>query len=182
MLDKYDDSNMKDITYNVILDKYGYMIGIEQNEDPDQYVFLAGIDLANSNLSVKNADANIIMLDGTMQTVTVNMTKSDLDNALKAVENGDRNMSQLNTWCTYTVNSSNVYTLEEVAVSGNTSAIDKDKDIDVAQYAQDAGKGVSIDKGHVSLKAADRTSYVYGNDDTVYLNVELDNDRVKDLS
>ena len=176
VLDKYDDSNMKDITYNVILDKYGYMIGIEQNEDPDQYVFLAGIDLANSNLSVKNADANIIMLDGTMQTVTVNMTKSDLKNALES----GRNMSQLNTWCTYTVNSSNVYTLEEVAVSGSTSAIDKDKDIDVAQYAQDADKGVSIDKGHVSLKAADRTSYVYGNDDTVYLNVELDNIQVKD--
>ena len=176
VLDKYDDANMKDITYNVILDEYGYMIGIEQNEDPDQYVFLAGIDLANSNLSVKNADANIIMLDGTMQTVTVNMTKSDLDDALKS----GRNMSQLNTWCTYTVNSSNVYTLEEVAVSGSTSAIDKDKDIDVAQYAQDADKGVSIDKGHVSLKAADRTSYVYGNDDTVYLNVELDNVMVKD--
>ena len=178
VLDKYDDANMKDITYNVILDEYGYMIGIEQNEDPDQYVFLAGIDLANSNLSVKNADANIIMLDGTMQTVTVNMTKSDLKNALES----GRNMSQLNTWCTYTVNSSNVYTLEEVAVSGNTSAIDKDKDIDVAQYAQDADKGVSIDKGHVSLKAADRTSYVYGNDDTVYLNVELDNIQVKDNS
>ena len=176
VLDKYDDANMKDITYNVILDEYGYMIGIEQNEDPDQYVFLAGIDLANSNLSVKNADANIIMLDGTMQTVTVNMTKSDLKNALES----GRNMSQLNTWCTYTVNSSNVYTLEEVAVSGSTSAIDKDKDIDVAQYAQDADKGVSIDKGHVSLKAADRTSYVYGNDDTVYLNVELDNVVVKD--
>ncbi|WP_337513514.1 S-layer homology domain-containing protein, partial [Dialister succinatiphilus] len=181
VLDKYDDANMKDITYNVILDEYGYMIGIEQNEDPDQYVFLAGIDRANSNLSVKNADANIIMLDGTMQTVTVNMTKSDLKNALEAVKNGDRNMSQLNTWCTYTVNSSNVYTLEEVAVSGSTSAIDKDKDIDVAQYAQNVGNdSVSIDKGHVSLKAADRTSYVYGNDDTVYLNVELDNVQVKD--
>ena len=177
VLDKYDDSNMKDITYNVILDEYGYMIGIEQNEDPDQYVFLAGIDLANSNLSVKNADANIIMLDGTMQTVTVNMTKSDLDAALES----GRNMSQLNTWCTYTVNSNNVYTLEEVAVSEKTSAIDKDKGIDVAQYAQDAGsRGVSIDDGHVSLKAADDRQYVYGNDDTVYLNVELDNIQVKD--
>ena len=177
VLDKYDDANMKDITYNVILDEYGYMIGIEQNEDPDQYVFLAGIDLANSNLSVKNADANIIMLDGTMQTVTVNMTKSDLKNALES----GRNMSQLNTWCTYTVNSSNVYTLEEVAVSEKTSAIDKDKGIDVAQYAQDAGsRGVSIDDGHVSLRAADGSQYVYGNDDTVYLNVELDNVMVKD--
>ena len=79
VLDQYDDANMKDVTYNVILDAYGYMIGIEQNEDPDQYVFLTGIDGKNSNLSVRNADANVIFMDGNMDTVTVNMTKSDID-------------------------------------------------------------------------------------------------------
>ena len=63
----------------MILDAYGYMIGIEQNEDPDQYVFLTGIDGKNSNLSVRNADANVIFMDGNMDTVTVNMTKSDID-------------------------------------------------------------------------------------------------------
>ena len=69
------------------------MIGIEQNEDPDQYVFLTGIDGKNSNLSVRNADANVIFMDGNMDTVTVNMTKSDIDTTGK-------NLSQLNTWCT----------------------------------------------------------------------------------
>ena len=93
VLDQYDDANMKDVTYNVILDAYGYMIGIEQNEDPDQYVFLTGIDGKNSNLSVRNADANVIFMDGNMDTVTVNMTKSDIDTTGK-------NLSQLNTWCT----------------------------------------------------------------------------------
>ena len=178
VLDAYDDANMKDVTYNVILDPYGYMIGIEQNEDPDQYVFLTGIDGKNSNLSVKNADANVIFLNGDMDTVTVNMTKSDLDIALdKADKSG--NLSQLNTWCTYTVNNDNVYTLKEVAVSTTKNVIDDDTD--VAQYAQDVGsKGATIDKKHVSLKAANNNSYVYGNDDTVYLNVELKNVEVED--
>ncbi|CAN4036750.1 sn-glycerol-3-phosphate import ATP-binding protein UgpC, partial [Dysosmobacter welbionis] len=146
VLDQYDDANMKDVTYNVILDAYGYMIGIEQNEDPDQYVFLTGIDGKNSNLSVRNADANVIFMDGNMDTVTVNMTKSDIDTTGK-------NLSQLNTWCTYTVNNDNVYTLKEVAVSTSKNVIDDDTD--VAQYAQDVGSnGATIDKKHVSLKAA----------------------------
>ena len=152
VLDQYDDANMKDVTYNVILDAYGYMIGIEQNEDPDQYVFLTGIDGKNSNLSVRNADANVIFMDGNMDTVTVNMTKSDIDTTGK-------NLSQLNTWCTYTVNNDNVYTLKEVAVSTSKNVIDDDTD--VAQYAQDVGSnGATIDKKHVSLKAANNSSYV----------------------
>ena len=172
VLDQYDDANMKDVTYNVILDAYGYMIGIEQNEDPDQYVFLTGIDGKNSNLSVRNADANVIFMDGNMDTVTVNMTKSDIDTTGK-------NLSQLNTWCTYTVNNDNVYTLKEVAVSTTKNVIDDDTD--VAQYAQEVtSSGATIDKKHVSLKAADNNSYVYGNDDTVYLNVELKNVKVED--
>ena len=174
VLDAYDDANMKDITYNVILDPYGYMIGIEQNEDPDQYVFLTGIDGQNSNLSVKTADANVIFMDGTMDTVKVKMDKSTISTTGK-------NLSQLNTWCTYTVDKNGSYTLEEVA-----SAIDADTD--VAQYAQDvsahhdAGETTkTINKKYVSLNSSN-TGYVYGNDDSVYINVELKNVVVDDNS
>ena len=189
VLDAYDDANMKDITYNVILDPYGYMIGIEQNEDPDQYVFLTGIDGQNSNLSVKTADANVIFMDGTMDTVKVKMDKSDLDTITAG-----KNLSQINAWCTYTEDKNGNYTLNEVAVSGATSAIDKDTD--VAQYAQDvsvlsdAGSSPAsktISKKYVSLASAYNsstglTSYVYGNDDSVYINVELKNVVVDDNS
>ena len=176
VLDAYDDANMKDITYNVILDPYGYMIGIEQNEDPDQYVFLTGIDGNSSNLSVKTADANVIFLDGRMATIKVKMDKSDLDTITAG-----KNLSQINAWCTYTEDKNGNYTLNEVAVSGATSAIDKDTD--VAQYAQDVGStGKTISKKYVSLMAADATSYVYGNDDSVYINVELKNVVVDDNS
>ena len=184
VLDQYDDSNMKDVTYNVILDPYGYMIGIELNQDPDQYVFLAGLDGKYSNLSVREADANVIFLDGNFERVTVNMAKSDLD----TVTSG-KNLSQINAWCTYTVTDAGVYTLKEVAVSGATSAIDKDNKVDVAQYAQDVNtaydagsnpKSKTISQKYVSLKAADNSTYVYGNDTTVYINVELEDVKVDD--
>ena len=169
VLDQYDNSNMKDVTYNIILDPYGYLIGIELNEDPDQYVFLTGIDLGSSNLAAKNADANVIFLDGKMDTVTVNMKDSEF--AAGTIDNGGEN-AQLNTWCTYTVNDSGVYTLEEVA--GMT---DKDAKpaVKVAQYAQNVTTGtVSINQKNVSLDGTPGDfSKVYGNDDTVYLNVEL---------
>ena len=41
---QYSNSNLKELTYNVVLDMYGYLIGIEQNEEPDQYVFITGND------------------------------------------------------------------------------------------------------------------------------------------
>ena len=71
-----DASNLKDLTYDIILDQYGYTIGVKLNENPNQYVFVTGIDLNNSNLATRNADANVMFLDGTMDTITVNLRNS----------------------------------------------------------------------------------------------------------
>lgn len=152
-------------------------------------MFLTGIDGNSSNLSVNTADANVIFLDGTMATIKVKMDKSDLDTITAG-----KNWSQINAWCTYTEDKDGNYTLNEVAVSGAASAIDKDTD--VAQYAQDvsvlsdAGSSPAsktISKKYVSLASAYNsstglTSYVYGNDDSVYINVELKNVVVHDES
>ena len=128
VLDEYDRSNMQSVTYDIILDQYGYLIGIELNEELNQYLFLTGMDLGSSNLSAKNAEANVIFLDGTMKTVTVNVDKSeaagvpsgkaytitggddDFTNAIPSA--GD--WSQANTWCTYTVDANGIYTLKQV--------------------------------------------------------------------
>ena len=171
VLDQYDDKNMKDVTYNVILDPYGYMIGIELNSDPDQYVFLTGIDLGASNLAYKNADANVIFMDGQMDTVVVNMKDSSFNYSLNGAN------AQLNTWCTYTVGSDGIYTLKEVAAKTDKDAKPAVK---VAQNPVDVAIGtannVKINQKNVSLNvAAGDFAFVYGNDETVYLNVELDN-------
>ena len=78
VLDQYTDSkvNLKDLTYNVYLDQYGYLIGVDLVEVPNNYVFITGVDTSNSNLSNKTADANAIFLDGTSKVIEVNMTKS----------------------------------------------------------------------------------------------------------
>ena len=78
-LNEYNDKNMKDLTYNVYLDEYGYAIGVEKNEEPDQYVFVTGVDGNGSNFSSKNADVNVIFLDGTMKVVEVNVKDSDIN-------------------------------------------------------------------------------------------------------
>ena len=124
VLDEYDDVNMKDTQYRIYLDKYGYAIGIEIIEEPDQYVFLTGIDLGTSNLNNKTAEGNVIHLDGTMDTVKINMEKSlnakgnkfrdgndGLENKLDkdgnfvpaAVDKGTGISALMNTWCRYAV-------------------------------------------------------------------------------
>ena len=193
VLDMYDDANMKDVTYNVILDQYGYMIGIELNQEPDQYLFLTGIDLGSSNLSKRNADANVIFMSGEMDTITVDMRDSvmtwvadtdgdgkydvetddlsKLTTALKA-DSDKETRAQLNTWCTYTVDANGVYTLEQVADRTIAKDYAEDKAVKVAQSADDAVSGtMTIDQRNVSLSGYG-ISRVYGNDDTVYLTVD----------
>ena len=173
VLDQYTDGdstiNLKDITYNLILDPYGNLIGLEQNEDPNQYLFVTGFEKNDSYLGARTASANVIFTDGTMATVDVNVRDSE-----DADGDAFGNDAVVNTWCTYTVNSSDVYTLHEVA---NDDADDDagqshyyDKESDTEFFAE-------INDTHVSLPGKDENnkgfSRVYGNDDSVYINVEV---------
>ena len=165
VLDDYTDSNLKDTTYNVYLDSYGYVIGVDIVDEVNKYVFITGIDPQDSNLTTKNFDANAIFLDGTSGVISVKNTD--------AVSNLDSPV--VNKWFTYTVNSSDVYTLKEITY-GNVGTND------VGQYHHNATRSGSdltdnvIDHRHISLKGADNGAYskVYGTDDTVYLLAELD--------
>ena len=160
-LDDYDIKNMKDLTYNVYLDKYGYAIGVEKNEEPDQYVFVTGVDGNGSNFSSKNADVNVIFTDGTMKVIEVNVKDSKPSGMFAGG-------AIINTWCTYSVDKNDVYTLEQV---DDTIA----NKVKVAQSAQNITAGTTtIDKKHVSLNSGTGFAKVYGNDDTVYINVELE--------
>ena len=177
--------NMKDVTYNVILDEYGYLIGLELNEKANQYVFITGTDAGESNLYDTNARVNAIFLDGTMETITVDTKKSDV------AWNQYGNHSQVNTWCTFSKDSKDVYTLKQVGIDSTLKTAKK-----VAQSAMDAAApatGVGefdINTKNVSLhgsKVAHNTpgdmgdyTRVYGNDDTVYINAEMEEITVKD--
>ncbi|MCI9515229.1 MAG: S-layer homology domain-containing protein, partial [Oscillospiraceae bacterium] len=164
VLNAYSKNNLKDTTYNVVLDPYGYLIGIEQNEAVNQYVFVTGMDGGVSNLATKNADANVIFLDGKMETVTVNVGKSQgLDS-----DDVTEGYALINAWFTYSVSSSGVYTLKRV---GTTFP---DRGTKVAQSAMNVtgAAEVKIDRKNVTLNGIDTTK-VYGNNDSIYINVSL---------
>ena len=194
VLDIYDDYNMKDTTYRVFLDKYGYALGVEIIDANDQYVFVTGIDKSTHNLTNKTADGNLIFTDGTMKTAKIDMDKSvaaDGESDLPVV-------SLLNTWCKYTVNSDGVYTLTEIANDndsfkkddrGNvytdldkTDKIGQGRDIDITDY-QTANNNddknndtpadfLTLDKSHIYLSSKiDGFKTVYTDDDTVFIAV-----------
>ena len=178
VLDDYDDTNMKDTTYNVYLDAYGYAIGVEVVEESSNYLFLTGMDGSNSNLSNRNVDANVIFTDGTMATVTVNFKDSE-----NAAGGSLTPGALMNTWCKYTVNGDKVYTLTEIADSkadfenadGSTDKAGQGSNLDTASAADK--EFVTLDKSHVTLNGiADSTGFkrVYANDNSVFLSVETE--------
>ena len=166
VLDAYSDNNMKDTTYNVYLDQYGYLIGIDKVKSATNYVFITGMDTGLSNLTGKTADAFAIFTDGTTETIKVNTSKSFEDDGTTLMSANAS--SVMNTWCTYTVDKNGVYTLTEVADSFTAGKVGQTKNGNVE---------VTIDKKHISLTAnvtSGTAAKVYGNDNSVYLTAKLD--------
>ena len=179
VLNQYTDgsvTNLKDTTYNIYLDTYGNLIGLEEVDAVDNYVFIAGADTNTSNLSTKTTDANAIFLDGTSKIIEVSKTKGvgkTVDGAL------------VNKWFTYTVDKNGVYTLKEIPTANATTNFTitedgKTKTVKVAQYHDETDSVVKIDKKNVSLlgnKSTDGKTafkYVYGKADSIYLSVNTD--------
>ena len=182
VLDVYTNSNtgttnLKDTTYNVYLDAYGYVIGVEEVEKSNNYVFITGIDLNTSNIKNQTADASAIFMDGTMKAIKVNMDKSKFQTG--TVTKGD-SAAVLNTWCTYTVNSSDVYTVSEVVDGSNMKSTDSIAQFnDTTKNTTDSnGKPVSevikIDDRNISVAGGNsKLARVYGTDETVYITASL---------
>ena len=158
VLSNYTANNLKDATYNVYLDQYGYVIGVDVVDKVNNYVFITGVDDASSNLSTKTWDANAIFMDGTSAVIEVK---------------NDRTLTKdgpiINQWFTYTKSSSDVYTLDAIE---STSEIRFDDNGDVAQKHSTEQQVPKIDDKHISVPGI--SSRVYGNDESVYLLAELD--------
>ena len=168
-LEAYTDGtiiNLKDMTYNVYLDAYGYVIGVVEVDEPDNYLFITGLNGNYDNLANVTYEANAIFLDGTMATITIDSRKSDFtDPDTKAsVLSGDEDDATVNAWFTYSVNSRDVYTVDLVnynaGVNEQGQSVEPDRD-EVIDYKHDS--------------TTDGDGYrVYGNDSTVYLTASVD--------
>ncbi len=171
VLDAYDQNNMKDTTYRLYLDQYGYMIGIEEVDAADNYVFIAGYEGFYSVLTSATTDAFAIFTDGTTATIEVKNAATTLqkDGTTPWSNAGDNNE---NGWYTYTVDNNDRYSLTPVSdalskvVSGSTV------NYKAAQF-QDSTDGKTIDRSHISLKDDNASVYAYGNDDSVFLGAKV---------
>ena len=192
VLDEWTDSkiNLKEKSYNLYLDPYGFLIGIDLVDDVDNYVFITGIEDGASNLAATNIDANAIFLDGTMETITINLKKSE--GASLTFAAGSK-PALVNRWFTYTVSKDGVYTVDEINDTIGQTGTGAHSNKKLAQFAQanvsasrDETTTYEIDKKHVSLPGTKLSdgSYdkVYGNDDTVYLTAEVETINAKNGS
>ena len=158
VLDQYDNNNLKETSYNIYLDVYGNLIGLDIVEAVKNYVFVTGIEsVTGSNLTDKNPEANLIFIDGTAKVAEIKAAKN---------ETLPRPGATVNTWFSYT-EKDGVYTLS--AIEANTFVANTTK---VAQSKTSASE-ITIDLKHTSLVGISGMPYVYGNDDTVYLTADL---------
>jgi len=184
VLDHYTNAsgqNLKDSTYNLILDEYGYMIGLEIVEVPNNYIFITGMDGKYSNLAAKNVDVNAIFLDGTMETITVKRKDNDgldpVTSATDAAKAGKyEDASTINRWFTYTVDKNNVYTVKSVNFDRTVAAkVNQGADLTWGAVPNQE----TIDKKHIALPglggaaSGDKLFRVYGNNDSVYLTASI---------
>ena len=161
VLDHYDDKNMKDTTYNLFLDAYGYVIGVEIVDEVNEYVFITGYQDFSGVLNNAETTANAIFMDGTTKTITV---KVDSDLKDYAGDEWDATGDHLvNAWYTYSVDKNGKYELELVAKSGSDEVQDRDQSTD----------GKEINKSHTSLKGSTTHVTAYGNENTVYLTAKI---------
>ena len=165
--------NLKDTTYNVYLDQYGYVAGVEEVDAEKQYVFITGVDENYSNLTNRNYDATAIFLDGTIDTIEIDARdtkKAGVDfeadaagKTWKDIDSKGRvtSFANVNEWYTYTVDNNGVYTLRNV---DNQTALDNDQ----------VSGGITMNEKNIDLKVG-TSKYVFGNDETAYINTSVAN-------
>ena len=164
VLDKYVDNNMKDTTYRLYLDQYGYMIGIEEVDAADNYVFIAGYETFGSVLSNATTEAFAIFTDGTEATITVKNAGTTA-NPTGGTWSGTSGNDNLNAWYTYSVDSNDRYSLTPVVTTLGTN--------DKAAQFQDSTNLKTIDRSHISLKDDGASVYAYGNDESVFIGADI---------
>ena len=153
-IEKIDDTN-----FNVIFDKYGYVIGIEAVDADDQYVFVTSVKMGSEYLAKAINTANVIYTDGTMKTVDFklkNSFKSDFNkDFLKTEADGNKTV---NTWFNYTMD-------------GDTLVLESKVEKQLVDNTTTA-----INSKNTTLKVDSKNEYKFGNSKSVYIAAEVDDD------
>ena len=180
VLTAYDKNNLDDTTYNLYLDSYGYLIGIEKVDDDDQYVFITAYEKYSSFLTSKLTDANAIFADGTQKTIKVDLKKSFKNTYVDSnkeeqpiysswTKDGDRNV---NLWFKYTVKDEDTYRLELATKQFHDNRNDDSKDVVMTIDSKHPAQKATVIPANTDPKK--QNNFFYGNADTTYITVNVD--------
>ena len=165
----HETEDLDNATYNLYLDFFGNVIGVEQVEADDNYVFIVGYDENTSHLAQAVDDALAIFPDGRIEPIDVRDDElAAADQPGWLVDDGDGN-SNVNRWYTYTMDGE-VYILESLVDrqiiasedSMNTDVLDRDHSTiqDMDPNRMEAGKN----------------SVAVGNSESVFITVDVDDE------
>lgn len=189
VLTKYDIINMENASYNLYFDNYGYVVGADLYEGAKNYVFITGYDRNGSFIYDSTISAHAIFADGTQATIKVDAGKSDPSVGATTVAGVDKwtgvgndGDAIVNKWYTYSVNSSNVYTLK-LANQVWDNGTQHGGEITAARnglqgWYGTTGAGVTIPASyyHSGVPATNQvkgtSQWVYGDTDTNYIIVD----------
>ena len=146
----YAETDLKDNTYNLYLDPYGYIIGVECVDESTDYVFVVGYDVGSSVLAKATDKALVILPDGTMETVEID------DNKLPAAERFTRDLPNVNQWYKYTTDKNGKFILKDTVTTIHDVTTDEIN-----------GSSTTVEEGGTIL---------YGNGNSVYITVKADTD------
>ena len=200
VLDLYNNNLLTGKSYNIYLDPYGNAIGVDLYAGEDNYVFITGFDLNGSSIAMGNADAGAIFLDGTMQTIKVNVqdTNKNITRAKmgESATDGSKyfktwdtsnyspaEATRVNRWYTYTVDSNNVYTLSPATRMFTTTADDGTTNYisnpthtircDSVVLEQTIANATAAMSGSYPTITMNQGVRAYGNDSSVYIVASL---------
>ena len=188
-LGEYTNDLLKNHTYSLYFDQYGYLAGVVEFSGAKNYLFLTAYDGTGSHMGIKTFPDAAVFLDGTMEEIQIDVhetnknlskagagaTSDEIDSTnYPYLEDGDQ---QYNRWFTYTTttkNNSTVYTLKPAMTYNRTA------DTVTNWWVQEdaTGSAGKINSGNVRVTATTLPSTpvnkrAYGNDDSVYLTMEV---------
>ncbi|MCI9587868.1 MAG: S-layer homology domain-containing protein, partial [Oscillospiraceae bacterium] len=201
-LGEYTNDLLKNHTYSLYFDQYGYLAGVVEFSGAKNYLFLAAYDGTGSHMGIKTFPGAAVFLDGTMEEIQIDVTETNKnltkDGSGDADGNGgagsnanvidinnypllDDGDNQYNRWFTYTTttkNNNTIYTLKPAVEWDGTKVVNF-----WAEQTAIATEG-KINSGSVRVVAnnpknagsgatAAVNKRAYGNDDSVYLTMEI---------
>ena len=148
-----DRQQMYEYTYNLLLDPYGYVIGLENVADSVNSFFVIAYDQGAANWGDTIDKAYVIFPDGQLKEVDAKEV-----NNLSITDSSD-----INAWYNYTINEDGVY-----EISGLTARQFRTS----AETAIDSRNDTLKSSNRVDLNAYTAADYAYGDDNSVYIVVD----------